>query len=84
MSLKKEVSRIVVRTSDGVALIDTNDSSKLSNVQQLYGIQEAFINMDAIAMDGATIDIDYTITVTNDGDYDSLSNYRIGGVSIAC
>lgn len=79
LQLKKDVSRIVVRTNDGVALIDTNDSSKMSNVQQLREIQDTFINMDAISMDGATIDIDYTITVTNNGAPDKLSNYQYLG-----
>lgn len=81
MKLDKKIERIVVRTNDGVALIDTNDTSKLSNVQDLTPqdaakkFQDTFINMDAISMDGATIDIDYTITVTNDGVADKLSNY---------
>lgn len=78
MKLEKEVSRIVVRTNDQVALIDTNDLSKMTNVQQLRDIQDTFINMDAISMDGATIDIDYTIKVTNDteSENDKLINYQ--------
>ena len=79
LELKKEVNRIVVKTNDGVTLIDTADSSKLTGLQQLgstdHPFDQTFINMDAITMEGATIDIDYEITVTNKGQADKLENY---------
>lgn len=82
MNLKKEVTKIVIRTNDGTELINTDDASKLTNLQKLDGIQSVFMNMDTKSMEGATIDIDYKITVTNDskdknGEYkdDVLQNY---------
>lgn len=76
MKLEKKVSKIVVKTNDGIELINTDDASKLSNLQKLEDIQRVFINMDAKSMEGATIDIDYTITVTNDSKKDDvLQNY---------
>lgn len=76
MKLEKKVSKIVVKTNDGTELINTDDASKLSNLQKLEDIKRVFINMDAKSMEGATIDIDYTITVTNDSKKDDvLQNY---------
>lgn len=76
MDLDKQVKKIVVKTNDGTELINTDDTSKLTNLQQLNKIQSVFINMDAKSMEGATIDIDYTITATNNGDLDKLENYQ--------
>lgn len=82
MKLEKEVTKIVVKTNDGTELINTSDASKLNNLQKLDEIQRVFINMDTKSMEGATIDIDYKIIVTNDskdknGEYkdDVLQNY---------
>lgn len=82
MKLEKEVTKIVVKTNDGRELINTDDASKLNNLQKLDEIQRVFINMDTKSMEGATIDIDYKIIVTNDskdknGEYkdDVLQNY---------
>lgn len=81
VKLKKEVERIVVKTSDGMTIIDTDDLSKVGGVQQLgqeawHKIDETFINMDASIMDGATVDFNYNIEVTNDAEKaDKLENY---------
>lgn len=78
INLEKVVSKIVIKTNDGTELINTADASKLSNLQDLTNdIQNTFINMDTKSMEGATIDIDYTLTVTNNGsEPDKLSNYQ--------
>ncbi len=76
MKLEKEVTKIVVKTNDGRELINTDDASKLNNLQKLDEIQRVFINMDTKSMEGATIDIDYKIIVTNDSEKDDvLQNY---------
>ncbi len=79
VELQKEVKRIVLKTSDGRVLIDSSDSAKLSNLQKLGDLGEeidsTFINMDTVLMDGATLDIDYEMTVKTTGERDSLSNY---------
>ncbi len=76
MKLEKEVTKIVVKTNDGRELINTDDASKLNNLQKLEEIQRVFINMDTKSMEGATIDIDYKIIVTNDSEKDDvLQNY---------
>lgn len=76
IKLEKEVERIVLTANDGTVLIDTSDSTKQSNLQKLDDIQETFLNMDAVLMDGATVDIDYKLKVTNDAtEDDCLANY---------
>ncbi len=74
--LEKEVTRIVLKTNDGTTLVDTSDVSKLSGVQKLRDIQDTYISMDSDKIDGATLDIDYTLTISNDSsENDRLSNY---------
>lgn len=76
IKLKKEVTRIVLTANDGTVLIDTKDITKQSNLQKLDGIQTTYMSMDSILMDGATIDIDYKLTVKNDAtENDCLANY---------
>ena len=82
IDLEKKVSKIVVKTNDDRELINTADASKLNNLQDLTSegvvekFQETFINMDTKSMEGATIDIDYTLTVKNTStEGDKLSNY---------
>lgn len=78
IDLEKDVTKIVIKTNDGRELINTDDESKLSNLQKLDGIQRVFMNMDTKSMEGATIDIDYKLTVKNSAGTDNsdrLSNY---------
>lgn len=80
--LEKRVDRIILTASDGTILVDTGDNTKQSGLQKLDGIQQTFINLEPRVMDGAKLDIYYTLTVTNDsvdedGNYinDCLDNY---------
>lgn len=76
--LEKKVDRIVLTASDGTVLVDTGDNTKQSGLQKLDGIQQTFINLEPGLMDGALLDIYYTLTVTNDserGSDDCLRNY---------
>lgn len=76
IKLEKKVTRIVLTANDGTVLIDTKDTTKQSNLQKLNDIQTTYMSMDSILMDGATIDIDYKLTVRNDAtEDDCLANY---------
>lgn len=74
--LEKKVDRIILTASDGTVLVDTADNTKQSGLQKLDGIQQTFINLEPALMDGALLDIYYTLTVTNDSEAnDCLDNY---------
>ncbi len=80
--LEKKVDRIILTASDGTVLIDTDDDTKQSGLQKMpngkgeVDIQQTFINLEPGLMDGALLDIYYTVTVTNDSNTDDcLNNY---------
>lgn len=82
VKLEKKVTRIVLTASDKTILIDTSDSAKQSNLQKdpVEDIQTALMYLDTSAMEGATIDIYYTITVTNEAEEsDKVGNYIYDG-----
>lgn len=74
--LEKRVDRIILTASDGTVLVDTDDNTKQSGLAKIDDIQQTFINLEPGLMDGALLDIYYTLTVTNDsGANDCLQNY---------
>lgn len=84
IELEKKVTRIVLKSNDGKTLIDTDDTTKQTNLaknpttdgEPLSDIQTTLMYLNALLMEGATIDIDYEIRVKNDAaNDDRLSNY---------
>ncbi len=74
--LEKQVDRIILTASDGTVLVDTGDNTKQSGLQKIDGIQQTFINLEPTLMDGAKLDIYYSLKITNDSTKDDrLDNY---------
>lgn len=74
-ALSTEITRIVLKTNDGVTIVDTTDTSKLSGVQKLADL-DTFINISPSEMEGATLEIEYNLVIANDSKTDDkLINY---------
>lgn len=69
----EEVSNIRITLANGEVIIDTSKGLN-QNVQEI--VNDRFnIFMDEEIMQGATIEIQYKITVTNNGEVDTLADY---------
>ena len=73
LKIDEEVSNIKITLANGEVIIDTSkDLTK--NVQEIKN-DRFNIFMDQEIMQGATIEIQYKITVTNNGEVDTLADY---------
>lgn len=73
VKLQEKVSRIVVTLSNGEVIIDT--ARDLTQNVQLIPNSLYSIYMDKEIMQGAKIDVDYILTITNNGQVDTLADY---------
>lgn len=71
--IDEEVSNIRIRLANGEIIIDTS-RGLTQNVQEIKN-DRFNIFMDEEIMQGATIEIQYKITVTNNGEVDTLADY---------
>lgn len=73
LKIEEKISRIKVKLSNGEVIIDTA-RNLTQNVQHIPN-DKYTIFMDEEVMQGATLDIEYKITVTNNGQVDTLADY---------
>lgn len=73
VKVQEKVSRIVVTLSNGEVIIDT--AKDLNQNVQLIPNEIYSIYMDEEIMQGAKIDVEYKLTITNNGQVDTLADY---------